>query len=101
MSYVPGLGRLVYTNQHGNGSDASGTHSLLTMAEASRPWGPWTVFYRDLFGSSQIAPTLFQWNFAPKWFRDGDSSFTLIFTGTGQGSNDSWNTVDGAFTISP
>jgi len=99
MSYVPDLGRFVYTNQHGNGSDASGTHSLLTMAEAARPWGPWTNFYPDLFGSSQIPQTLFQWNFAPKWYRDGGSSFTLIFTGTG--TNDSWNTVDGTFTISP
>lgn len=102
MSYVPELGRFVYTNQHGNGSDASGTHSLLTMAQASRPWGPWSVFYRDLFGATQILPnTLFQWNFAPKWYREGGSSFTLIFTGTGQGTNDSWNTVDGTFTISP
>jgi len=49
MSYVPGLGQFVYTNQHGNGSDTSATHSLLTMAAAPRPWGPWTVFFRDLF----------------------------------------------------
>jgi hypothetical protein len=33
--------------------------------------------------------------------REGGSSVTLIFTGTGQGSNDSWNTVDGKFTVSP
>jgi hypothetical protein len=99
MSYDPAVGRFVYTNQHGNGSDASGRQSLLTMAEAPRPWGPWTVFYRDLFGSAQIEQSLFQWSFAPKWFRDGGRSFTLIFSGTG--SNDSWNTVDGAFTISP
>jgi hypothetical protein len=101
MSYVPDLGRFVYTNQHGNGSDASGFHSLLTMAEAPRPWGPWTVFYRDLFFPQmpQSEQTVFQWNFAPKWFRDSGRSFTLIFSGAG--SNDSWNTVDGAFTISP
>jgi hypothetical protein len=101
MSYVPGLGRFVYTNQHGNPSDksdASGIHSLLTMAEAPQPWGPWTIFYKDLF-FPQIEQTVFQWNFAPKWFRNGGHSFTLIFSGTG--SNDAWNTVDGTFATSP
>jgi len=176
MSYVPGLGRFVYTNQHGDGSDANGFQSLLTMAEAPEPWGPWTNFYRNVFlpastltvarsqaggtlvtsagtwnfgtgsnaygndvllngggtggyatllavasgqlyaqasdgswwrwsssgWSAAAAPfeqTLFQWNFAPKWFRNGGRDFTLIFTGTN--SNDSWNTIDGTFTTSP
>lgn len=98
VTFVPGLNRFVYTNQHGNGSDASGLRSLLTMAEAPEPWGPWTVFYRDLF-FPQIEQTVFQWNFAPKWFSDGGKGFTLIFSGTG--SNDSWNTVDGEFTTGP
>jgi hypothetical protein len=176
MSYVPGLGRLIYTNQHGNGSDASGFQSLLTMAEAPEPWGPWTNFYRDVFfpastltvaqsqaggtlvtsagtwnfgtasnaygnavllngggtagwatvlavisgqlyahagngswwrwnnpgWSSAAAPfeqTLFQWNFAPKWYRNGGRNFTLIFSGIN--GNDSWNTIDGTFITSP
>jgi hypothetical protein len=100
MSYVPDLGRFVYTNQHGNGIDASGSQSLLTMAAAPRPWGPWTIFYHDLF--QETPQTLFQWNFAPKWFREGGLRFTLIFTGVGPAiNNDSWNTVDGAFIISP
>ncbi len=98
VSYNPGLGQFVYTNQHGNGSSTVGTQSLLTMAEAPRPWGPWTEFYRDRFFPTQSEHTLFQWNFAPRWFRDGGRSFTLIFSGTG--SNDSWNTVNGAFTTS-
>jgi hypothetical protein len=105
VSYVPGLGRFVYTNQHGKTlpADALGFQSLLTMAEAPRPWGPWTKFYGKEFFSdldtSKPERTLFQWNFAPKWYREGDSRFTLIFTGTE--SNDSWNTVDGTFVISP
>jgi hypothetical protein len=100
MSYVPDLGRFVYTNQHGNGIDASGYQSLLTMAEAPRPWGPWAIFYHDQF--PETPHTLFQWNFAPKWFREGGRSFTLIFTGVGPAiDNDSWNTVDGSFIISP
>jgi hypothetical protein len=104
MSYVPGLGRFVYTNQHGSGSNAVGFQSLLTMAEAPRPWGPWTNFYRDVFSSdldsTKPVRTLFQWNFAPKWYREGDGKFTLIFSGSGL-PNDSWNTVDGAFIVSP
>jgi len=68
------------------------------MAEATRPWGPWTVLYRQLF-FPQIEQSLFQWTFGPKWFREGGRSFTLIFSGTG--SNDSWNTVDGSFTTLP
>jgi hypothetical protein len=176
MSYVPGLNRFVYTNQHGNGSDATGFESLLTMAEAPAPWGPWTNFYRDVFfpastltiaqsqaggtlttsagtwkfgaasnaygnnvllngggtggwatllavtsaqlyaqagdgswwrwnnpgWSAAAAPfeqTLFQWNFGPKWYRNGGRDFTLIFSGIN--SNDSWNTIDGTFTTSP
>jgi hypothetical protein len=98
MIYVPGLDRLVYTNQHGDGSTASGTRSLLTMAEAPQPWGPWTNFYRDLF-FPQIETSVFQWNFAPKWFRNDGRNFTLVFSGTG--TNDSWNTIDGVFMTAP
>jgi hypothetical protein len=95
MSLVPGLDRMVYTNQHGSGSGVEASQSLLTMAEAPRPWGPWTVFFNDLF-VPEIEHSVFQWNFAPKWFRNGGREFTLVFSGTG--ANDSWNTIDGAFT---
>ena len=98
ISYVPGLDRLVYTNQHGDGVSDAGFKSLLTMAEAPDPWGPWTVFYRDLF-EPQIDHNVFQWSFAPKWFRNGGRDFTLIFSGVGV--NDSWNTIDGTFTTTP
>ncbi|HUO66483.1 MAG TPA: hypothetical protein VMV37_03055 [Gammaproteobacteria bacterium] len=106
MSYVPGLGRFVYTNQHGAGGappSPTGFQSLLTMAEAPRPWGPWTEIYRGLFappGEAVANHTLFQWNFAPKWFREGDGKFTLIFSG-GAPIYDSWNAVDGLFIVSP
>ena len=98
MSYVPGLNRFVYTNQHGNGTDTAGMQSLLTMAEAPQPWGPWTVIYHDQFLPA-IEHSIFQWNFAPKWFRNGGREFTLIFSGLE--SNDSWNTIDGVFTTTP
>jgi len=95
MTYVPGLDRLVYTNQHGPASGDAAAQSLLTMAEAPNPWGPWHVFHHARF-QPQLERSVFQWNFAPKWFRNGGREFTLIFTG--HGSNDSWNTIDGAFT---
>ena len=95
MSFVPGLNRLVYTNQHGTSTSTAGSRSLLTMAEAPQPWGPWTVFHKSVFFPT-IERTVFQWNFAPKWFHDGGRDFTLIFSG--KESNDSWNTVDGRFT---
>jgi hypothetical protein len=94
MSYVPGLDRLVYTNQHGDGMTADGFQSLLTMAEAPDPWGPWNIVFKDVFFPT-IERTVFQWNFAPKWFSSDGRQFTLIFSGTE--SNDSWNTVNGTF----
>ena len=94
MAFVPGLDRMVYTNQHGSGSGNAAAQSLLTMAEAPQPWGPWHVFHHARF-FPQIERTVFQWNFAPKWFRNGGREFTLIFSGIG--SNDSWNTIDGTF----
>jgi hypothetical protein len=95
MAFVPGLDRMVYTNQHGSGSGDAAVQSLLTMAEAPQPWGPWSVFFNERFVPS-IEQSVFQWNFAPKWFRNGGRDFTLVFSGTG--ANDSWNTIDGTFT---
>jgi hypothetical protein len=66
------------------------------MAEAQHPWGPWNVFFKDVFFPSN-EQKVFQWNFAPKWFRDEGRSFTLVFSG--DGGNDSWNTIDGRFTV--
>jgi hypothetical protein len=96
MSYVPGLDRWVYTNEHGSGGDNASRNSLLTMAEAQHPWGPWNVFFKDVFFPSN-EQKIFQWNFAPKWFRDGGEGFTLVFSG--DGGNDSWNTIDGRFIV--
>jgi hypothetical protein len=96
MSFVPGLERLVYTNQHGNGFNTSGYRSLLTMADGPNPWGPWNVFYKAVF-VPQLEQRVFQWSFAPKWFRNGGRDFTLTFSGVG--TQDSWNTIDGTFTL--
>ena len=94
MALVPGLDRLVYANQHGSGSDNAASQSLLTMAEAPQPWGTWHVFHHAQFFPA-IEHSVFQWNFAPRWFSNGGRNFTLIFSG--EGSNDSFNTIDGTF----
>jgi hypothetical protein len=98
MTYVPGLNRFVYSNQHGDGATSAGMRSRLTLADAANPWGPWTDFYRDVF-FPQEEQTVFQWNFAPKWFSSDGREFTLIFSGVS--TQDSWNTVNGVFTTRP
>jgi hypothetical protein len=99
MSYVPGLDRWVYTNEHGEtGGDDAARDSRLTMADAPAPWGPWHVFFKGVFFAS-LEQSVFQWSFAPKWFRDGGRAFTLIFSG--DDTNDSWNTIDGSFIVQP
>jgi hypothetical protein len=113
--YVPQLERFVYANQYGDGSLVvnprtgaqvpAGGISLLSMAQAKNIWGPYTEFYRQQFvapaGHTPTVPeTLFQWNFAPKWFRNQTSSsldFTMIFTGTDR--NDSLNVINGSFQL--
>jgi hypothetical protein len=95
MTFVPGLDRMVYTNQHGSGAGVEASQSLLTMAEAPHPWGPWTVFFHDRF-APDLEHSVFQWNFAPKWFSNGGREFTLVFSG--ERASDSWNTIDGVFS---
>jgi hypothetical protein len=94
--YVPELKRFVFTNQYGDGTfvqdkqgveHPAGNKALLTMSQATNVWGPYTEFYRDQFVAPaghmpRVDTTLFQWNFAPKWFRnkrDGALDFTMTF----------------------
>jgi hypothetical protein len=121
--YVPEVKRFVYTNQYGDGTTVNltnpkypspgkdfpaGNMALLSMAQARNVWGPYNQVYRDRFQppaghTPQVDTTLFQWNFAPKWFRNKTTNsldFTMTFSGTGN-RNDSWNTIDGTFTLMP
>jgi hypothetical protein len=113
--YVPELKRFVYTNQYGDGTVVTddetgkqypaGNQALLSMSQAKNVWGPYTEFYRHQFvapanHTPTVELTLFQWNFAPKWFRNKTSNsldFTMMFTGTGV--NDSLNIIDGSFEL--
>jgi hypothetical protein len=70
----------------------------VAVFDAPAPWGPWTtVLYEEGWGRGHVDPSTFFLNFSPKWWSDGGKGFVLSFTG---GSNlDSWNTLEGSFTI--
>ena len=95
-SYNAQLGRYLIATEHEKSLQGN-----LGIFDAPEPWGPWTtVKYVNGFGSSAgIAATTFFWNFSNKWLSADGKNFVLIFTGVGQGTNDSWNTVNGTFTI--
>jgi hypothetical protein len=42
-----------------------------------------------------VEVSTFYWNFTQKWLSANGTRFTMIFTG--KNTNDSWNTVAGAF----
>jgi hypothetical protein len=105
-SFNPGLGRYLLATEH------TVSHaSVLGLWDAPEPWGPWTTTRlwtpEDRFGQRRPGSTL-DWNdnvffcaFAPKWFSADGLSFTLVFTGGGNGKdNDSLNTVRGTFQLS-
>lgn len=104
-SHNPGLGRYLLAVEHG--ATSSGT---LGLFDAPEPWGPWTTVKYwtpdDRFGGNRPGSTL-EWrdnvfflSFAPKWLSADGRSFTLVFTGSGNGKdNDSFNAVRGKFLI--
>ncbi len=92
--YAPELRRYLLATEHG-----TSFASNLGVFEAPEPWGPWaTVLYENGWGRAGGVPrSVFYWNFAPRWFRDGGRAFTLVFSGIG--ANDRWNSVDGRFVL--
>ena len=97
MCYVPGLNRYVMTVETG------GLSADFRLLEAPAPEGPWTVV-TDIpdWGVADAASDgqVHQWNFAPKWFRNGGLDFTMTYSGAGGGSgDDSFNSIDGSFTV--
>jgi hypothetical protein len=93
VSHNRGIGRYLLITEHND--SAAGNIGIF---DASEPWGPWTtVMYSTGFGAPHIEPTSFFWNFSNKWASVDGKNFTFVFTGTR--SNDSWNTVRGAFSL--
>ncbi len=104
-SYNPGLGRYLLATEH------SVSHSsVMSLFDAPQRWGPWTTVkywtpnkkFGDVRPGSTLdwADNVFFFSFAPKWLSDDGRSFTLVFTGGGNGkNNDSLNTVRGTFQL--
>jgi len=103
--YNPGLQRYILCTEHGTSHTGQ-----IGIFDAPAPWGPWTtVFYStevSPFGKQRPGSSLSWRNnvffvaFATKWLSENGQSFTLNFTGSGQGAdNDSFNTLSGHFTL--
>jgi hypothetical protein len=103
--YNPGLQRYILCTEHGTSHAGQ-----IGIFDAPAPWGPWsTVVYcteANPFGRQRSGSSL-PWRnnvffvaFATKWLSEDGRTFTLNFTGGGQGAdNDSFNTVSGQFTL--
>jgi len=98
VSYNAGLRRYLLCTEH-----TKSFEGRMGLFESPRPWGPWkTVYYArgsDVFGRGHVETTTFYWNFSNKWLSENGEKFVLVFTGIN--SNDSWNTVEGAFELAP
>jgi hypothetical protein len=104
-SYNPGLRRHLLATEH-----TASKQNLMSLFDAPEPWGPWTtVEYwttEEKFGQTRVgsnldwADNVFFFSFAPKWISEDGRSFTLVFTGAGNGrNNDSFNTIRGRFQL--
>ena len=93
VGYNSGLKRYILCTEH------STSHAgQLGMFDAPEPWGPWTtIVYEEAWGEGHVEVSTFFWNFTEKWTSPDGKAFTMIFTG--KNSNDSWNTVEGRFTV--
>ena len=103
--YNPALKRFILCTEHG------ASHAgQIGIFDAPTPWGPWTtVVYHtpdNPFGKRRPGSDLpwrnnvFFLAFPTKWLAPDGKSFTLNFTGSGQGAdNDAFNTVSGTFTL--
>lgn len=91
VSYNASLGRYFLMTEH-----SASFQGKIGIFDAAEPWGPWTtVLYQNAFGSGTVTADTFYWAFAPKW--NSGSQFVMVFSGIN--TNDSWNTVEGSFTV--
>ena len=92
--YNAGLDR--YLVGYGHTERRLGNMALL---DGPTPWGPWTtVAYEHGWGKGLFSGTCcLLWHFAPKWWSDNGQGFTMVFSGGEE--NDSWNTIEGRFTV--
>jgi MYXO-CTERM domain-containing protein len=95
VSYNAPAGRYLLATEH-----TATMLGNLAIFDAPEPWGPWTtVVYLEGFGAGEIETSAFFWNFSNKWLSADGTDFVLVFTGVNE--NDSWNTVEGSWTVTP
>lgn len=90
VTFNAGIKRYILMTEHN-----TTFKGYLGVFESPEPWGPWSMIEYKQYGG--IPNTAFFWNISNKWTSSDGSSFTMIFTGIG--ANDSWNTVNGVFTL--
>jgi hypothetical protein len=94
-AYNAALGRYFLVTNH-----TARNQGNLALFEAPEPWGPWaTVLYASGWPGNvaDVPNNTFLAHFAPKWWSADGRGFVLVFTG--KTANDSWNSVEGAFTV--
>ena len=78
---------LCYSHRNTNGN--------FGLFEAPTPWGPWQVVSYvedfDTFKPPEPNSRVCTHHFAPKWWRNGGQTFTMVFNV----GDDSWNTIHG------
>jgi len=94
--YNPGLQRYFLVTNHTQINSGN-----VAIFDAPEPWGPWTtVMYETGWPrGGEVERNTFFANFSPKWWSNGGKNFVFVFTG--KVTNDSFNSVEGAFQMAP
>lgn len=76
-AYVPWSNTYLLATEH---TESFGSN--LQILQSKHPWGPWRALGKwHAWGESRgVRPTLFYWNFAPKWF-DADGRAVIVYSG--------------------
>jgi hypothetical protein len=86
-AYSPWSNTYLFLTEHGGSFKSN-----LQILQSKYPWGPWhTLGKWNAWGEDQgIRPSLFYWNFAPKWFDSGGGA-VIVYTGIEE--NDRYNCI--------
>jgi hypothetical protein len=92
--YNPGLRRYFLVTNHTQNNSGN-----IGIFDAPEPWGPWTtVMYESGWPrGGEVERNVFFANFSPKWWSTDGQRFVFVFTG--KSTNDSFNSVEGAFQL--